>query len=80
MRCRRVYRTVTRTVVKSPATSKEIQIPAVYGTATHGYDPGPIDNVLGAQTREALKKLQQAEGLPSGGLNLETLAVLGVEG
>lgn len=156
------YRTVTKTVVKSPATTKEIEIPAVYGTATRtvvdapattreieipavyrtqrkqvlkaaassnevtipgerqtvtrkklvqkggfsqweeapcedrmttakirriqealkdkGYDPGPIDDVLGAQTKEALKKFQQAEGLPIGGLNLKTLAALGVEG
>jgi peptidoglycan hydrolase-like protein with peptidoglycan-binding domain len=45
-----------------------------------GYDPGPIDNVLGAETKKALEKFQQAEGLPIGGLNLKTLTALGIEG
>ncbi len=43
-----------------------------------GYDPGPIDNVLGAQTRAALLKYQKENGLPQGNLNLETLDKLGV--
>lgn len=43
-----------------------------------GYNPGPIDNVFGTQTKEALKSYQRAKGLPVGNLNLETLRSLGV--
>lgn len=44
-----------------------------------GYDPGPIDNVLGAKTREALAKFQKDNNLPVGNLNVETMRALGVE-
>ncbi|MCS6935006.1 MAG: peptidoglycan-binding protein [Chitinophagales bacterium] len=44
-----------------------------------GYDPGPIDNIMGAKTKEALLKFQQDKGLPQGNLNLETLKALGVQ-
>ena len=43
-----------------------------------GYNPGPIDNVFGTQTKNALKSYQRAKGLPVGNLNLETLRSLGV--
>lgn len=43
-----------------------------------GYNPGPIDNIFGTQTKEALKAYQRAKGLPVGNLNLETLKALGV--
>jgi hypothetical protein len=44
-----------------------------------GQDPGPIDGVMGAQTKAALKNYQQAEGLkPTGRLDAETVARLGV--
>lgn len=45
-----------------------------------GYQPGPVDNVLGSATKEALQKYQMDRGLPvSTALNLETLKALGVE-
>lgn len=44
-----------------------------------GYDPGPIDNVMGGKTKEALAKFQQDKGLPQGNLNIETLNALGVK-
>ncbi len=43
-----------------------------------GYEPGPIDGVMGSQTRAALTKYQQAKGLPLGNLNKETLSSLGL--
>ncbi len=44
-----------------------------------GYNPGPIDNILGNATKEALRKYQLDRGLPvSTALNLETLKALGV--
>jgi hypothetical protein len=44
-----------------------------------GYDPGPLDDVFGSQTKAALVKYQQDKNLPVGNLNLETLKSLGVE-
>ena len=43
-----------------------------------GYQPGPIDNILGSQTKAALLKYQKDKNLPQGNLNLETLKSLGV--
>ena len=43
-----------------------------------GYYSGSIDNVFGEQTKSALVKFQENEGLPYGNLNLETLEALGV--
>lgn len=43
-----------------------------------GYDPGPLDDVFGAQTKAALITYQRDNGLPVGNLNLETLEHLGV--
>lgn len=45
-----------------------------------GYDPGPIDNVFGAQTKAALIRYQRENNLPEGNLDFETLKSLGVEG
>ena len=44
-----------------------------------GYDPGPIDNVLGARTKAALTKFQKDNSLPVGQLDIETLRALGVQ-
>lgn len=44
-----------------------------------GYDPGPIDGVIGAQTMQAVNAFQKAKSLPVDKyLNLDTLAALGV--
>ncbi len=46
----------------------------------NGYDPGPINNVLGPQTRQALIQFQKDLNLPVGNLNIETMrALLGEE-
>ena len=44
-----------------------------------GYDPGPIDNIIGTRTKAALVKFQKDNGLPIGNLNVETMKALGVE-
>ncbi len=44
-----------------------------------GYNPGPIDGVIGIQTQAALKQYQTDKGLPIGNLNMETLKALGIE-
>jgi peptidoglycan hydrolase-like protein with peptidoglycan-binding domain len=44
-----------------------------------GYDPGPIDGVMGARTEQALSRFQQAKGLSSSAnLDAQTLSALGV--
>lgn len=45
----------------------------------NGYNPGPIDDVFGPQTKAALMQYQKDKGLPVGNLNFETLRSLGVE-
>jgi len=44
-----------------------------------GYDPGPIDGVMGSQTRKAISQYQKSENLPvTGHLDGETAGKLGV--
>jgi len=44
-----------------------------------GYDPGPIDGVMGSQTRAAISQYQKSEGLPiTGHLDGATAGKLGV--
>jgi len=44
-----------------------------------GYDPGPVDGVIGAQTIEAVNAFQRAKGLPVDKyLNMATIEALGV--
>jgi peptidoglycan hydrolase-like protein with peptidoglycan-binding domain len=43
-----------------------------------GYNPGPVDDIFGAQTKAALIKFQKSSGLPVGQLDIETLKALGV--
>ena len=45
-----------------------------------GHDPGPIDGMMGPQTRAAIREFQKAEGLPrTGRLDGATVARLGLE-
>ena len=47
--------------------------------AERGYDPGPVDGMIGSATRAALASFQRAEGLAdSGTINTETLDALGL--
>lgn len=43
-----------------------------------GFDPGPIDGVVGAETSTAVRAFQQANDLATGGLTIDTLDKLGV--
>jgi len=44
-----------------------------------GFNPGKIDGVIGRETADAIKAFQQANGLSTGGLTMETLERLGVD-
>jgi peptidoglycan hydrolase-like protein with peptidoglycan-binding domain len=44
-----------------------------------GYDPGPIDGVMGSQTRKAISQYQKSENIPvTGHLDTQTAGRLGV--
>ena len=44
-----------------------------------GHNPGTIDGIIGRQTLDAVDAYQRANGLPRGGLTLQTLEKLGVK-
>jgi len=44
-----------------------------------GYNPGPIDGVLGSSTMNAVQRYQQDKGLPSGQVTIRTLKELNVQ-
>jgi peptidoglycan hydrolase-like protein with peptidoglycan-binding domain len=44
-----------------------------------GFNPGPIDGSIGAQTMRAVDEYQRAKGMERGGLTLSTLKSLGVK-
>lgn len=45
-----------------------------------GYDPGPVDGVMGARTKDAIKSFQTASNLQAtGNINAETAQKLGVQ-
>lgn len=59
--------------VKPKPTAKQIQA----ALANAGYNPGPLDGKTGSKTREAIKALQQANGLKADGkVGKKTWAVL----
>jgi hypothetical protein len=59
----------------TPSKLREIQ----QALMTAGYNPGPVDGVIRAQTMQAVNAYQTAKGLPVDAyLNLETVKALGV--
>lgn len=59
-----------------PDTEKEIQDLQTLLTQK-GYQPGPIDGMMGPKTRMAVKRVQQEHGLPiTGWLSAETMMVI----
>ncbi|MFK7905569.1 MAG: peptidoglycan-binding protein [Chitinophagales bacterium] len=59
----------------TPATVSAIQ----QALRARGYDPGPVDNVMGAQTKAALTKFQKDNGLPIGQVNMDSMRALGLK-
>jgi lipoprotein-anchoring transpeptidase ErfK/SrfK len=61
-------------LVKGNLTIRDRTLGAQLALARRGISAGPVDGVLGSQTRAALRAFQQLEGLaPSGSLDAETL-------
>ncbi len=85
------YRTITKRVLKEKGgftDFREVLCPGKVSNAVQkiqkalkekGYNPGPIDNIMGPKTRAALTKFQEENSLPYGNLNLETLTALGIQ-
>jgi Putative peptidoglycan binding domain len=86
-----IYKTVTekvlvkkggfgewREILCASQLSEERIIAIQRALLNKGYNPGPIDNVFGSQTKQALLRYQQDNHLPQGNLNMETLQSLGV--
>lgn len=86
------FATVARTTI-TPASSKTTQWEEVVcptkasgntvlqvqrALKNKGYNPGPVDGVMGARTKSALAKYQKDNNLPVGGMNVQTLKALGV--
>lgn len=64
---------------KAPAPTMDVAW-AQRALAKLGFDPGPIDNVLGPKTQAAIVKFQQARGLTADGwLGGETQTKLSLE-
>ena len=84
------YQTVTRQVLVSESTAQWKSILCETNTTpgivqniqrallAKGFKPGAIDGVVGAETSAAIRAFQEANGLATGGLTMDTLDQLGV--
>ena len=68
-----------RSVLCETNMTKEILTGLQKALKAAGYNPGPIDGSIGAQTMRAVDDYQRAKGLERGGLTLSTLESLGVK-
>ena len=65
----------SHTSIQDEATIRSVQ----QALLKAGYDPGPIDGVMGPRTEQALSRYQQSKGLSSSAnLDAQTLSALGV--
>ncbi len=72
---RKVWREILCSRNTRPETVQAIQT----ALAARGYDPGPVDGKLGAQTLQALQVFQANQGLPQGAVSVEAAEALGVK-
>lgn len=69
---------VWRQVLCETNTSPGLVTKLQQALSNAGFNPGPIDGVMGRQTYVAVDNFQRKEGIESGGLTLRTLKALGV--
>jgi len=67
-----------RSVMCQTNSSANVVMDVQRALAKAGYNPGPIDGVIGSQTMSALERYQSARNLATGALTVETLDKLGV--
>lgn len=72
---RREWRSVLCETNMTPGILTELQ----QALKAAGFDPGPIDGSLGAQTMRAVDDYQRTKNLERGGLTLSTLKALGLK-
>lgn len=65
---------LTAVVDTSPKQMREIQ----QALLESGFNPGPVDGVIGPKTMAALKSFQKQNNLTVGNVSIETLQALGV--
>jgi hypothetical protein len=85
-----VYQEVTRELLVSEGSSEWKSILCETNTTVgvvqdiqrallaKGFNPGPIDGVIGSETTAAMNAFQKANNLATGGITFETLSKLGV--
>jgi hypothetical protein len=69
---------VWREVICTDDLTKEKVLQIQKSLKDKGYNPGPVDGILGNGTKTALLQFQRDKHLPEGNLTLETLNALGV--
>jgi hypothetical protein len=72
---RREWRGVLCETNMTPGIMTELQ----QALKAAGFDPGPLDGAIGAQTMRAVDDFQRAKNLERGGLTLSTLKSLGLK-
>jgi peptidoglycan hydrolase-like protein with peptidoglycan-binding domain len=85
------YATVSKTVMVKPSYMEwrpilcetnakgDVVMKIQRALKSQGHDPGPIDGILGPQTRTALSSFQESQKLPSGALTFDAIRALGVD-
>ena len=85
-----MYDTVTKTKMVEPSymqwrpilcetnTTGDVVTNVQRALKAKGFDPGPIDGILGAQTRSAMSRFQEDRKLARGALTFETMQALGI--
>lgn len=69
-----------RSAFESQGTGRQDVQQAQEALKNQGYDPGPIDGIMGSQTRQAVRDFQSKNGLrQTGMLNAETKRKLNIE-
>ena len=66
----------------SQAQSSDMVRTAQQALKEKGFDPGPVDGMMGPRTQQAIKQFQESQAnlKPTGKLDQQTLAALGIEG
>lgn len=59
--------------------SEDIVVQLQKALSKEGYEPGPIDGIMGRGTTDAIRKYQIDNKLADGGLTIETLQKLGID-
>ena len=67
-----------RQVLCETNTTRDLVVQLQRGLQKAGYNPGPIDGVLGGATLSAIDAYQRKNNLPTGGLTIQTIEKLGI--